>query len=172
LRKRSWSLEQLAHAVETSASYRQVLLSLNLRAAGGNYRQLHKYIRETGLETAHFTGHGWSRGRKFDFRPRRSLEEILTVPSDYPTFRLKHRLFAAGLKPPRCEECRWAETTPDGYLPLELDHINGNPRDNRLENLKILCPNCHSLKPTHRGRKLRGRARVVKLAVHATLKMS
>jgi len=43
--------------------------------------------------------------------------------------------------------------TPDGYLPLELDHINGDHHDNRLENLRILCPNCHSLKPTHRGRR-------------------
>ncbi|MDE1988391.1 MAG: HNH endonuclease, partial [Patescibacteria group bacterium] len=39
-------------------------------------------------------------------------------------------------------------------LPLELDHINGDRHDNRLENLRILCPNCHSLKPTHRGRNM------------------
>ncbi|MGB4076287.1 MAG: HNH endonuclease [Minisyncoccia bacterium] len=37
-------------------------------------------------------------------------------------------------------------------MPVELDHVNGDRHDNRIENLRILCPNCHSLKPTHRGR--------------------
>ena len=70
-------------------------------------------------------------------------------------FFLKKRLFLANLKPKNCEICGWAKVTEDGYLPLELDHINGNSKDNRLENLRVLCPNCHSLKPTHRGRNIR-----------------
>ena len=103
-------------------------------------------------------------------RPARSLEEILTPDSDYQSFRLKLRLFAANLKPRSCEECGWATSTADGYLPVELDHINGNPRDNRLVNLRILCPNCHSLKPTHRARKLRRPGGVT--GSHAALKTS
>lgn len=57
-----------------------------------------------------------------------------------------------GLKPACCEECGWAKISNDGRLPLELDRINGDRNDNRIENLRILCPNCHSLQPTHRGR--------------------
>lgn len=73
------------------------------------------------------------------------------IDSDYQSFKLKSRLFSEKLKIPCCEECGWAKKSEDGRIPLELDHINGNRRDNRLENLRILCPNCHSLKPTHRG---------------------
>ncbi|HKP51497.1 MAG TPA: HNH endonuclease [Chloroflexia bacterium] len=51
----------------------------------------------------------------------------------------------------QCEECGWARRAVDGRLPLELHHMNGNRYDNRLENLIVLCPNCHSLKDNHRG---------------------
>lgn len=65
--------------------------------------------------------------------------------------RLKQKLWRDGLKPRHCEECGWNRQAPDGRLPLELHHVNGDKLDNRLENLSILCPNCHSLKDNHRG---------------------
>lgn len=134
---------------------------MNLREAGGNYEQVKKYIAELGIETRHFKGRTWNKGLKIKGVPRIPLEKILVKNSSFQSFKLKKRLFAAKLKPMRCEECGWAKTTADGYLPLELDHINGDRRDNRLENLRILCPNCHSLKPTHRGRNSGKKARVL-----------
>lgn len=171
VRARSWSIEELKCAVRESTTYRQVLNRLGLRPAGGNYAQLRKYIRAAGLDTGHFKGQAWSRGKKCPRPTARPLAEILTENSDFQTYWLKLRLYAANLKPRHCEECGWATTTPDGYLPLELDHVNGNPRDNRLVNLRVLCPNCHSLKPTHRARKLRRRPGG-ETGSHATLKMS
>jgi len=134
-----------------------VLQRLGLRAAGGNYAQIQKYIHEAGVNTEHFTGWAWRRGCVIAPRPARPLDELLREGVFIQSFKLKQRLFAAGLKAPACEECGWARRSDDGYLPLELDHVNGDRNDNRLENLRVLCPNCHSLKPTHRGRKLRGR---------------
>lgn len=152
MRKRTWTEKRLKDAVKKSFSYRQVLAKLNLREAGGNYKQIKKYINELDLQTKHFKGRGWNLGMRGIGIPRIPLEKILVKNSDFQSFKLKKRLFAANLKPQNCEECDWAEKTKDGYLPLELDHINGNHRDNRLKNLRVLCPNCHSLKSTHRGR--------------------
>ena len=155
IRKRSWTQIQLLKAVKESYSYRQVLKKLGLRQAGGNYNQIKKYINEFNIDMSHFKGRAWNKGMKGIGKPILPLKKILVKNSNFQSFKLKQRLFAAKIKLRQCEKCGWAERTKDGYLPLELDHINGNSHDNRLENLRILCPNCHSLQPTHRGRKLK-----------------
>ena len=161
MNRRTWSDAQLRAAAAASTSYRQVLSKLRLREAGGNYAQLKKYVAELGINVSHFKGRTWNKGLKIKGVPRIPLEKVLVKNSSFQSFKLKQRLFTAKLKPMRCEECGWAKTSPDGRLPLELDHINGDSRDNRLANLRILCPNCHSLKPTHRGRNSGKRARVL-----------
>ncbi len=155
MKKRSWTENQLKEAVINSPSFRQVLIKLGLREAGGNYDQVKKYAREYKLNTKHFKGRTWNKGLHGIGKPIIPLEKILKKNTTYQSFKLKKRLFAEGLKPRYCEECGWAKIAVGGYLPLELDHINGNRHDNRIQNLRVLCPNCHSLKPTHRGRKVR-----------------
>lgn len=152
MRTKRWDENDLRKAVLESTSVRQVIQKLGLVEAGGNYVQIKKYIALFKIDQQHFTGAGWSKGKKFGFSPRQTLESILTVNNDYQSHKLKNRLFREGIKVPRCELCGWAKKAVDGRLPLELDHINGDRRDNRLENLRILCPNCHSLQSTHRGK--------------------
>jgi hypothetical protein len=85
-------------------------------------------------------------------RPRlEPLEAVLASGRRRNRNHVKHRLLVAGLKEERCEECglvAWRGRP----LGLELHHINGDGLDNRLENLQLLCPNCHSQTDTWGGR--------------------
>jgi hypothetical protein len=150
--KRKWSENDLRKAVITSTSTRQVICKLGLKPAGGNYLQIHKYITYYHIDTKHFKGKAWNKGLRGIGKPFLPLKNILHRNSDFQSYKLKNRLFDEHLKPRHCELCGWAKTSSDGRLPVELDHINGDHRDNRLINLRILCPNCHSLQSTHRGR--------------------
>ncbi len=151
-KKKRWNTEQLTAAVKNSSSIRQVIKVLGLVPAGGNYVQVKFYIAQLNLDISHFTGKAWNSGLRHPPKFHIPLDSILTASSNYQSYKLKRRLFKANLKPAVCEICGWAQVSADGRLPLELDHINGDHSDNRLENLRILCPNCHSLQPTHRGR--------------------
>ncbi len=158
MKQKRWTENQLRFAVKESRSIRQVLSKLHLKEAGGNYTQIKKYLELYQISTKHLSGKGWSRGLTGIGKPRVSLTDILVGNSTFQSYKLKQRLFEENLKTRQCEECGWAKMSDDGRIPLELDHINGNSRDNRLSNLRVLCPNCHSLKPTHRGRNRKKRA--------------
>ena len=150
--RKHWEEESLKKVISSSLSVREALIKMGLRGAGGNYRYFEKYIEMYHIDTKHFLGKGWSKNKSVPKEPVCSLEEILVKGSYFSIVQLKKRLFGAELKQPKCEECGWEKQSEDGRVPIEIDHINGDHCDNRFENLRILCPNCHSLKPTHRGR--------------------
>lgn len=155
MKPRKWTKTDLEKAARQSRSIRQVLGFLGLAEAGGNYAQIKKYLVFYGIDVSSFKGRAWNKGLKTGNFKTISLEKILVENSNFQSFKLKKRLFSEGLKQPVCEECGWNIKTMEGRLPLELHHLNGNSKDNRMENLQILCPNCHSLKPNYRGLNIR-----------------
>lgn len=122
-----------------STSYAECLRKLEVVRAGGNYKHLQRLIDKFGISTDHFSGQAHNQGKELV-----PLEELTrTTP-------IKKRLIQR--RGHRCEGCglsQWLNLP----ITLELEHVDGNNRNNIEGNLQLLCPNCHSFTPTWRGRK-------------------
>jgi hypothetical protein len=143
--------QEILDAVKSSQSFAQVLSKLGMRP--GAQSTLKRRVDMLRIDTSHFSGMAWRRGSRVPVTPAFPLEKILVVGRFTPTNKLKQRLLETGLKQSRCEICD-RTTWNGGSIPLELDHINGRRDDNRLGNLRLLCPNCHAQTPTYRGRNI------------------
>jgi hypothetical protein len=123
-------------------------------STGGAYRVLNKYAARWEIPTDHFDPYAANRGP----RPGRvPLGEILVEGSTFSRGYLKKRLYEAGVKQALCELCGQGELWRGERMAMILDHINGVANDHRLENLRIVCPNCAATLDTHcaRGRRIR-----------------
>lgn len=151
--RKVYSKDQIEIIVKENYSIAECLRKLSLRPAGGNYKWFNRIIKFHQIDISHFTGQGWSFGKKLGLSNRgKCLNEILVQDSTYGNSNhLRQKLIAYGLKEKKCEKCK--NTEWNGLpIPLELEHANGNNVDNRIENLLILCPNCHAQTPSYRGR--------------------
>ncbi len=149
-RPRSWTDEQFIAAVRGSTTVAQALEKLGLVPRGRNYYTFYRHRERLDADIGHFVGNGHLKGK---LRPEISipLDRILVQNSAYKNMtRLAIRLVRSGMLIPRCDECGIVEWRGRA-LRLQLDHKNGNRVDNRRENLRFLCPNCHSQTDTYVG---------------------
>lgn len=146
---RTYSKEDFINAWKTSPSIRQCLIKLNIKPAGGNYHTVKKMADELGLTQEHMLGQAINRGKTI--APKKSIEEYLVENSHISSYALKIKLIKAGIFQEICSICKNTEWL-DKPIPLELDHINGDHYDNRLKNLRLLCPNCHAQTENYRGK--------------------
>lgn len=137
MKKYNWDETELKKIVSESYSYSEVLRKLNIPVSGNNSITLKRKIEEYGISTNHFTF------RPKQIKQKQPVEVYLSENTHVATTKLKNKLIKSGLKENRCEICG-INSWLGKRLICQLHHINGNNTDNRLENLQILCPNCHS----------------------------
>ena len=145
--------ERLREAVSRSVSYTEVAKSFGIRPTGGSINNIIKRVRSFGIDTSHFPGKSWNKGRKF--HPKRTWEEIL-VCNDKDARRekgstLRRALMEAGV-PYVCRKCGTSGEWMGNPLILEVHHTDGNSWNNSRDNLEFMCPNCHSQTDNYAGK--------------------
>jgi hypothetical protein len=140
--------EALREAVALSTSVGEVVRRLGLHPVGGNHAHISRRIAALGIDTSHFA----PPRRAGATRARRPLLSLRTPEEGrVPGERLRRELLRRGV-PELCASCGTGPEWNGSPLRLEVDHLSGEWWDNRPGNLRLLCPNCHAVTDTYRGR--------------------
>jgi len=141
--------------VQTSKSKRAAILNLGYSPTGINYTTFDELVKRWNVDCSHFLGQAISKGQKFP--TKKDWKEVLVQDSEYRIGKAKNKLIEDGLLKNVCYICNMEPFWQNQSLVLVLDHINGDKKDHRKENLRLLCPNCNSQAPTFAGRNVSGK---------------
>jgi len=147
---RTWSDEQLKEAIQSSKTFKETGIKLGLTTMGANYKTIRKHIMQLNLDISHFLtiSEILTEARKQTFQ---ITNENLFCINSIDRKAIRKRILRDNLIDYKCSLCN-ITIWQNEKLTLHLDHINGINNDNRLENLRFLCPNCHSLTDTFCGK--------------------
>lgn len=131
-------------------SFAELCRKLGLKPEGSNPKTLRKKMNEFGIDYSHFTGQAWHKNSDNPVYKKKYLPK-LSENSSLSSSNVKNLVYRLKLKDNKCEICGLS-TWRGEPIQCELHHINGDTTDNRIENLQILCPNCHSQTDNFRSR--------------------
>ena len=150
---KKYTKENLELLIKDCKSIADLIRKLNLKCSGGSHSHLSKQIKKYNIDISHFTGKPHNANKKS--MNRKSWTEILTLKengSREKSYKLRRALIEAGIKY-SCQECGISNMWNNKTITLQVDHINGNFLDNTINNLRFLCPNCHSQTIGYNGSK-------------------
>ena len=155
--KYKYTKEELEVFVNQSVNMRHLLELVGVAPKGGNYKVMARRLINWNIATPHWgtakQRQGHLKGKTHNWGVSIPLEEILikNYTGGVTSHSLKHRLIKNNILQSKCYKCNLTEWQGVS-IPLELEHKNGNNIDNTIENLTLLCPNCHALTSTYRGK--------------------
>lgn len=154
-----YTKEWLEQICAESFSYAEVVRKAG-RKGGGSQETVKKKIQEFNIDISHFTHQLWNKGKsslidsRIKTKERYNLNEVFCENSVVTQKTLREYIKRHKIIPYKCSLCGCDGHWQNGEISLEVHHKNGNNKDNRIENLTYLCPNCHALTDTYRGKNI------------------